>query len=163
MPRCRRAWRRPSACACAQAAARDERAIAGRRCYSFAQMLRGIAPWLVNASRTMLRPFATRWPAVGATLIVRVLSGGAQLTARLRRWRLDVGWPLLRVVDAVCSMLRRWKRDGRTMGARCCARSRVGIGVALRGCRCEIFHGGGRRRRPPLRQSSGDVVTADFF
>ncbi|KZV06645.1 hypothetical protein F511_45873 [Dorcoceras hygrometricum] len=87
----------------------------------------------------MLHPLATRWLTVGATLIARVLSGGAPLTARLRRWRLDVGWTLLRVMGVVCSMLRHWKRDGRAMGARRCSRPRVAIGVALRGCRRESF------------------------
>ncbi|KZV49111.1 glycerol-3-phosphate acyltransferase 5-like [Dorcoceras hygrometricum] len=77
-------------------------------------MLHGIVPRLVGASRTMLRPLATHWPAVGAMLIARALSGSALLTACLRRWRLDVGWPLLRVMGAVGRrLLALWRDDGR--------------------------------------------------
>ncbi|KZV39440.1 hypothetical protein F511_36921 [Dorcoceras hygrometricum] len=99
-------------------AARDERATAGRRCYSSTRTTRGIAPKPVGTSRMMLRPLATRWPAVGATLVARRLGGGAQLAARLRRWRLDVGWPMLRRRAARGA---RWPddaaEDGRAMEA----------------------------------------------
>ncbi|KZT76087.1 hypothetical protein F511_46888 [Dorcoceras hygrometricum] len=139
MPRRRRAWRRPSACVCAQAAARDERTIAGRRCYSFAQMLRGIAPRLVDASRKMLRPLATRWPAVGATLIARVFRGGAPLTASLRQWRLEACWPCDGRVTLRAAARRAWR------------------GVARLPPRDFSWW------RPPLQQCSGDVVTAGLF
>ncbi|KZT76025.1 hypothetical protein F511_46951 [Dorcoceras hygrometricum] len=42
-----------------------------------------------------------------------------------------------------------------------CAARRAWRGVVR--CRREIFRGGGAAGRPPLRRSSGDVVTAEFF
>ncbi|KZV18098.1 hypothetical protein F511_36663 [Dorcoceras hygrometricum] len=103
-----------------------------------------------------------RWSEAGRCDVVRRC---ARWPIVLRRWMRDVAGRCKRsgateraLAERKAAVSRRWLGF---VVRRCGGRAPL-LARRLRGCRTQNFNGG-RRRRPPLRQSSGDVVTAESF